>query len=239
MEKFRVMNRGFGAVLLPTDGIRAVTLLRRVICALLLSLALMNQAEAQQYYFTTLAGSVGNSGSGDGWGSSARFSSPRSLSFDSATNLCIADSGNNRIRKSTLAGAVTTFATLYSYSNPFGIATDSSNNIFVACAGDYIIIKLGPLGTTTVFAGHDGSPGCYDGPALSSYFSSPEGVVVDSSNNVYVADTGNDTIRKITPGGIVSTIAGQTGFAGNFDGVGTNAYFWYPVNLAIDSANNI
>jgi NHL repeat-containing protein len=183
---------------------------------------------------TTLAGTApgdngGGGGSADGTGAAARFGSPRGVATDSAGNVYVADYGVSTIRKVTPAGVVTTFAgtaslsgstdatgAAASFASPLGVATDSADNVYVADSGNSTIRKITPAGVVTTLAGTAGVPGSTDATGAAASFASPLGVATDSAGNVYVADTNNGTIRKITPAGAVSTVvgvAGQAGFA--------------------------
>src|SRR5712692_6189725 len=92
-----------------------------------------------------------------------------------------------------------------------GVATDSAGNVYVADAGNHTIRKITPVGVVTTLAGTAGIHGSADGTGAAGRFNSPEGVATDSAGNVYVADNGNNTVRKITPAGEVSTIVGVAG----------------------------
>src|SRR5262249_29836512 len=152
----------------------------------------------------------------------------------------VADSANGTIRQVTTGGVVTTFAgspsagsangvtTGARFYNPCNVAVDSSANIYVADTQNSVIRKITQFGVVSILAGTPGVFGSVNGPGATALFSGPQGVAVDGGGNVYVADTGNNTIRKITPGGAVSTFAGFAGFAGNADGTGTNAHFSAP-----------
>ena len=193
---------------------------------------------------TTLAGSTG--GFADGTGSSAQFYFPVSVCVDVSGNVYVADYGNHRIRKisptgsvTTLAGSTTGFAdgngSTAQFNFPFGIALDNSGNVYVADANNNKIRKISPAGMVTTLAGS--TFGFSDGLGTAAQFNSPFGIAVDNSGNVYVADSGNNKIRKITPTGLVSTLAGSTrGFS---DGLGNAAQFDDPFNVAIDAIGNV
>lgn len=200
---------------------------------------------------TTLAGRTGLSGSADGTGSAARFSEPEAVAVDSAGTLYVTDKASHTIRKITPSGVVTTLAGVAGSSGsadgagpalfnlPAGVATDSSGNIYVADEGNHTIRKISPAGVTSTLAGTAGSSGSADGTGGAARFNSPRGVATDSGGNLYVADSGNHTIRKITPAGLVTTLAGMAGSSGNLNGTGSAARFLAPGRLAADSAGNI
>jgi len=197
---------------------------------------------------TTLAGS-GEQGDADGAGKAASFNAPESVTVDSAGNVYVADYGNNGIRKITQAGVVTTLAGLgapgdtdgagraASFNGPEGVAADSAGNVYVADYGNNEVRRITPAGVVTTIAG-SGKEGNADGTGKAASFNGPEGVAVDSAGNVYVADYGNNEIRKITPAGVVTTLAGS-GAEGNADGTGRAASFDNPEGVAVDSAGNV
>lgn len=188
----------------------------------------------------TLAGS-GGQGSADGSGASASFRTPHGVAVDSAGNVYVADTGNNLIRKVTRSGLVSTLAggggAAGSFTEPGGVAVDLAGNAYVADAGNNQIRKVTPGGLVSTLAG-SGAYGSDDGPGYVAKFGIPYGVAVDSAGNVYVADTGNYKIRKVTPGGLVSTLAGS-GTSGSADGSGDVARFEISYGIAVDSSSNI
>jgi hypothetical protein len=208
---------------------------------------------------TTLAGSAGLNGSTDGTGSAARFYAPPvpelkpwGVTTDSGGNVYVADKLNSTIRRITPAGLVTTLAgsagvlgnsdgtgSAARFGEPMGVATDSSGNIYVADTLYDTIRKITPAGLVTTLAGSAGNSGSADGTGSAARFNSPSGVATDSGGNVYVADTDNDTIRKITPAGLVTTLAGSVGNFGSADGTGNTARFNSPSAVAADSGGNI
>jgi sugar lactone lactonase YvrE len=216
---------------------------------------------ATPYTFTTLAGDAGNAGSADGIGRAARFNNPNGVAVDTAGNVYVADSGNHTIRKVTPAGAVTTLAGLAGspgsadgtgsaarFFQPSGLAADPAGNLYVADSRNSTIRLVTSAGTVTTLAGIAGSPGNTDGPSSAAesnaaQFCDPHDVAVDRAGNVYVADTANQRIRKVTTKGIVVTIAGPTGSpfdrVGWTDGAGDKARFNYPWSVAVDPAGNV
>ncbi|MBI2761805.1 MAG: SMP-30/gluconolactonase/LRE family protein [Chloroflexi bacterium] len=197
---------------------------------------------------TTLAGS-GAIGFADGARRDAIFNRPAGAAVDGAGNLYVADAGNDIIRKVLPDGTVTTFsgsgvtgftdgpATSAKFNSPAGITMDIFGALFVADQGNDKIRMIQKDGTVTFVAG-SGVRGYQDGPATTARFNNPAAVAVDFDGNVYVADQGNDVIRKITPDGQVSTLAG-TGERGHADGKAQSARFNAPAGIAVDGAGNI
>jgi len=186
---------------------------------------------------TTLAGTSGVTGSNDGTGSAAQFYTPYGLTVDKSGNVYVADTGNGTIRKITPDGGVTTLAS--NFSRPYGVAVDGTGNLYVANYLGYTISKITPTGGVTTLAGSAGSIGSSDGTGSAARFRFPYGVAVDGSGNVYVADAGNNSIRKITPDGGVTTLAGTSGTSGSADGTGNAALFNFPASIAIDGTGNL
>jgi len=200
---------------------------------------------------STLAG--GKRGFADGEGENARFDNPTDIAMDAAGNLYVVDNENHRIRKvspegkvSTLAGSGTTgdnkggFAdgagASARFFHPQGIAIDMAGNLYVGDASNHRIRKITPEGKVSTLAG--GEKGFADGKGNSARFDSPRGIALDATGNLYVVDHGNHRIRKVTPAGAVSTLAGDGKF-GFADGLGVAARFWYPSGIAIDAAGNL
>jgi sugar lactone lactonase YvrE len=165
----------------------------------------------------------------------------------------VADSGNNTIRKITPAGVVTTLAgrdganagtadgagANARFNNPKGLAADSSDNLYVTDTNNHTIRTITPAGAVTTVAGFPGTKGASDGVAASARFTSPSSVAIDGSGNLYIVDTGNATIRKLTTTGVVSTIAGLSGVSGSAEGTGNAVRLTTPYGIAVDSAGNV
>ena len=162
--------------------------------------------------------------------------------------------GGSRIRKVALDGQVSTIAgdpegrSGYTdgqgaearFCIPGAVAVDSDGNVLVADSHNHCIRKVAPDGTVSTLAGTPEEAGCQDGPAHEAGFNSPQGVAVDLEGNVFVADTCNGTIRKISREGAVSTLAGSAeGESGHVDGAGDTARFDAPVGLAVDADGTI
>ena len=125
------------------------------------------------------------------------------------------------------------------FYNPWGVAVDSAGNVYVADQYNYTIRKVTPAGVVTTLAGTALNQGSADGTGSAARFYSPSGVAVDSAGNVYVADSSIHTIRKVTPAGVVTTLAGSAGIWGSADGTGSAARFYFPSSLAVDSTGNV
>jgi sugar lactone lactonase YvrE len=199
---------------------------------------------------TTLAGSGGNWFS-DGQGTAAIFNQPRGVAEDVSGILYVADCNNHRIRALTPSGLVSTLAGIgwgwadgtgaaARFDKPVGVAIYSGSGIiYVADSSNKRIRKLTPSGVTTTFAGSSSATWA-DGQGTSASFRYPSGLTVDSAGVVYVADTWNYRIRKITPLGAVTTLAGTGSSTPFSNGVGTiTATFNYPSGIAVDGSGNV
>ncbi len=125
----------------------------------------------------------------------------------------------------------------YKYHNPAGLKVH--DRLYVADNSNSTIRKITPAGVVSTIAGSPNSVGSADGPGSTARFNSPEGLATDSAGNVYVADSNNNTVRKITPVGVVSTVAGLAVGSGSANGSGSAARFGGPASVAVDSAGNV
>ena len=114
------------------------------------------------------------------------------------------------------------------FNSPMGIAVDTAGNLYVADTGNSTIRKVTPGGLVSTLAGRAGAPGYVDATGVAARFSEPSGITVDADGTVYVADTKNHVVRRITPAGVVSTLAGSSSERGYEDGTGTEALFDAP-----------
>ncbi|MBP6757930.1 MAG: hypothetical protein KA133_01645 [Flavobacterium sp.] len=200
---------------------------------------------------TTYTGSIGVSGATNGTLAQATFSNPYGMVFLASGDMLIADSANHVIRKITPQGVVSTFAgtaggsgatngtlTAAKFNGPSDIVQDNSGTIYVSETGNNLIRKITTAGIVSTLAG-TGTSGSTNGTGTAASFNSPRQLAVDGSGNVYVTDYGNHLIRKITPAGVVTTLAGTAGVSGATDGTGTAAKFNAPFGIAVDSNNNV
>jgi streptogramin lyase len=224
-----------------------------------LPLAALGKSDyATPYTITTLAGLAGVAGTNDGTGSAAQFNGPGGVAVDTNGNVYVGDQLNDTIRQVTAAGVVTTLAGLAGtagtndgtnsaalFNNPWGVAVDTNGNVYVADWGNHTIREVTPEGTNwvvTTLAGLAGYPGTNDGTGTNARFRYPNYVAVDTNGNVYVADTGNQTIRQMTPEGtnwVVTTLAGLAGVTGSTDGTNSAARFDGPTGVAVDPNGNL
>lgn len=224
----------------------------RVLALALVAAGMLQPGLSQAQNINTVAGNGTQGFSGDGGpATSASFASPWGIVVDAAGNTYVADLGNRRIRKVTQAGVITTIvgngsngfggdggpATAASISEVFKLAIDANGNLYF---GDHLnqrVRKVTPAGTITTIAG-TGTQGYSGdgGPATSAQLSSPIGVAVDAAGNVYFSDYYNHAVRRITPGGTISTVAGTgiNGFSGD-GGAATSAQLSYPWSVSVDA----
>ncbi|GAB3993632.1 hypothetical protein GCM10028807_29390 [Spirosoma daeguense] len=205
---------------------------------------------------TTIAGNGSYGFSGDGGNAtSATLANPYGVAIDGSGNLYIADQKNQRIRKVSTSGIITTIAgngnigfggdgglaTLANLDNPSAVSIDGNGNLFITDLGNQRIRKVNTSGVITTVAGNGSSGfGGDGGNATLASLNNPDGIAVDESGNLYVADRYNDRIRKVSSAGIISTIAGN-GFGG-FDadsGLAVNARLNNPTDITLDSLGNL
>lgn len=197
---------------------------------------------------STLAGS-GVPGFSNGIGTAASFNYPYGIAVDNLGNVFVADLYNNKIRKITSEGVVSTFAgsglegsvsgvgTAASFRAPYGVTIDALGNIYIGDAFNNRIRKITAEGVVSTLAG-DGSPSFADGLGTAAKFNYPTGVAVDGTGNLYVADELNNKIRVITSDGVVSTLAGS-GVPTFADGIGLASSFNRPIGVAVDISGNV
>lgn len=201
---------------------------------------------------TTVSGQARQPGDRDGIGGQARFQAPAGLVNDGQGHLLVADSSNHTIRKVEIAtGAVTILAGAAGrcdvadgagadarFCSPAALALDGTGNLFVADSSNHAVRKI-VLSTAQVstIAGYPRVSGSSDGSGAAARFNGPMGIAADDTGTVYVADSDNDTIRKITvASGMVTTLAGAAGQTGGDDGIGSQARFNRPFALVLDGA---
>jgi sugar lactone lactonase YvrE len=225
--------------------------LLKLVAAVALTLASATGGRAQALPIRLLAGGV-TPGATDGLGSSARFNHLNGVAADNAGNIYVADTESGTVRKISAEGYVSTLAGLAGnygsadgsgvsarFYGPQGIAADGTGLLYLADTANSTIRMVSPAGAVTTFAGAPGNFNSFDGTGTNAQFYHPEGVALDADGNLYVADTWNHTIRKITPAGVVSTLAGLAGNSGSVDGTNSRARFDRPAGIAVDSMINL
>ena len=186
---------------------------------------------------------------------SGTFNSPFAITNDAAGNIYVADYGNNKIRKVTSAGTVTTLAGSgaaseidgtgagATFNGPDGIAYDGAGNLYVADANGNKIRKVViATGAVSTYAGSGAAGSANGATLLTSTFNAPDGLTFDSSGNLYIADFSNNSIRKISSAGIITTLAGGGASgtqSGSTNGTGTAALFNQPIDLVADNSGNL
>jgi hypothetical protein len=199
---------------------------------------------------TTLAGSPGLPGTTNGQGSSARFNAPYGIAVSSSGTVYIADTQNHTIRLMATDGTVSTYAgtpgvsgqgngsaSTAQFDQPNGLALAADGTLFISDYGNSCIRVISPSAVVSTLAGTAGTVGYTDATGTAALFNQPVGIALDASGNLWVADTHNHAIRRITPAGVVNAKAGS-GSLGNADGTGSAALFDYPCGItAIPSGN--
>ncbi|MES2263118.1 MAG: hypothetical protein V4724_31720 [Pseudomonadota bacterium] len=203
---------------------------------------------------TTFAGSPELDAPKDGTGRAAGFSFPQGLAFNAQDLLYVTDGGDT-VRTVTPAGVVSTLAgksgvrgwadgagAAARFNNALGIAVDAAGNAYVADAGNNAIRKITAGGQVGTVAGRFEQKGSADGFGSLALFDTPSAVTMGADGNVYVADTRNDTIRRVTPASVVTTLAGtpvNPTSSGSIDGLGQEARFYNPRGIAVDAGGNV
>lgn len=201
---------------------------------------------------STVAGSAGVSGSADGSGGAAQFSWMGGIAAEPDGTVYVTERYGRTVRKISPGGEVRTLA---GRANSFGsadglgaaarfgelrgVAVDAARNVYVTDRGNHTLRKITPAGLVTTLAGLAGTAGYRDGAGTNARFNELGGVAVNAAGTVYVADRGNAVIRSVTPGGLVSTLAGSAGLTGLDDGLGSDARFSAPDALSIDGVGNL
>ncbi len=203
---------------------------------------------------TTLAGQAGQAGYADGAASGARFDNPADVAIDTKGNLYIADHDNDCIRVLTLARTVSIVAGLgfsrpmqatdgpapkARFYRPCGLGFDRDGNLYIADEYNSLVRRLSPDQGVSTVAGYPDAMGSADGTGSAARFNFPHGAKADMAGNVYIADYKNCTIRRVTPGGVVTTLAGMPGQAGTADGTGIAARFSQVRDIAVDRWGNL
>ncbi len=200
---------------------------------------------------STLAGAAGQAGNADGTGAVARFDHPFGIAVDAGGTLFVADHGNHTIRTVDPAGVVATFAgtagvagdtdgtgAAARFSMPKGLVIDVAGNLLVADFGNHTVRAVTSTAVVTTVAGKPGSWGSADGDSATARLLFPGGVAVDTGGSAYIADSGNHAVRKVAPGGAVTTLAGKSGM-GTDDGTGPQARFFLPYGIAVGSSGTV
>lgn len=201
---------------------------------------------------TLVAGASGQTGAADGSGSNALFNQPGGLAATTNGEMMVCDTANGTVRRISALGAVTTIAGSNTsrggtdgtgaqalFSAPVGIARDAAGSFYVTDSSNHTIRKVTANGLVSTIAGAAGISGASDGSGAAARFNFPTGIAVDGGGNVYVADTHNNLIRRITPAGMVTTVAGVPAISGFQDGDGNTALFNLPGGLGFDAAGNL
>jgi uncharacterized protein (TIGR03437 family) len=215
----------------------------------------IRRIDAKSLDISTVAGNGTPGFSGDGsTATNAEMNSPTGLAIDSTGNLYIADSLNCRIRK-VASGNISTFAGngTFSYSGdggpaiqaqlntPQGVAADAAGNLYIADTLNNVVRKVSPNGTISNYAGNGGAGNSGDGSAATSaQLHGPQGLAADTFGNLYIADTMNAKVRKVSASGVIATVAGSgTPGSGGDGGAAASAQLNLPIGVAVDSSGNL
>jgi uncharacterized protein (TIGR03437 family) len=244
--------------MLPNGDVAAASHTMTAAIALVACLLAPAASHGQTYTITTIAGSASSGYTGDGGAAtSAQLANATGLAVDKAGNVYVADTGNQRIRQILPDGTISTVvgtgtgaysgdggkASSAAVSQPNGVAVDASGNLFIADTGNNVIRKVVSGGTISTVAGKNSSGAGFSGDgaaATSAQLNQPLGMAVDSSGNLFIADFGNNCVRKVTSSGTISTVAGD-GTAGSFGdgGPATSARLNGPRSVAVDALGNL
>lgn len=211
-----------------------------------------SSAIAEQVVVTHVAGASDGGGAEDGAGSSARFSRPLGVAFGRDGVVFVADTGNHVIRRIEPDGSVSTLAgvaghagatdgpsAVARFNGPRALAVEASGSLLVADTGNHALRRVSPSGWVTTVAGVPGSAGLSDGTGPAARFRLPGGIAIDAEGTAFVTDTGNHTVRRMMPGGAVTTLAGEPGNPGGGNGFGRNAQFSSPAGIGIDRSGRL
>lgn len=193
----------------------------------------------------TLAGRAAETGAQNGPGAISRFNDPAGLAVDAAGILYVADSANHCVRRIGLDGLVTTVigrageagaadgtTVTARLDSPSAVAVGADGTLFIADTGNHTLRRF-RQGLLTTLAGVAGDPGPTNGVPGTARFNTPLGLAVTTAGDVWVADSGNHSIRRVSPAGVVETLAGASGEWGAVDGTGSSARFNGPVGVAL------
>ncbi|GAB3885774.1 hypothetical protein GCM10028825_13900 [Spirosoma agri] len=191
---------------------------------------------------STVAGDGYYDYKGDGGpATSASMKEPTGVTVDDTGNLYIVDRESATIRKVSTTGIITRISTSVALIAPQGIAVDKNGNLFIADAGNYVVRKVTTTGVTTTVAGNGIGQSTGDGgPATSAGLNYPTGVAVATDGTLFIADQGGNRVRKVTPAGSITTVAGNGVYNFSGDGeLGTRASIAKPTGIAVDGSGNL
>lgn len=208
------------------------------------------------YVISTIAGTGSQGFNGDGASAtSAMLNQPFGVTVDASGNVYFSDTGNHRIRKVASSGAITTvagngvqgfsgdggLALSANLNQPGGVVVDTEGNVYFSDVGNFRVRKVSLDGTITTIAGSgNGGYGGDGGPATSALLGGPVGLALDGASNLYIADASNHRIRKVSPNGIITTVAGTSFFGHSGDGgAATSALLLNPIGVAVHSQGDL